>query len=189
VPAPRGTFGPRRWGMSALVIGGVQVLAADALHYLAEEVPIVEHGSSAFVVGEATQALEQLYYDFRTARPALRRVYSARGLSGTDRAARSLLRRRLAGAKDIEAVLGPGGARALIDLRECTGRTYSAIMEGLVPAEHKVKTCANTPTAQNAGIPWRGRSPSARRNKTATRAISCSRPSSTAAGASARSRG
>ena len=31
---------------------------------------------------------------------------SARGLSGTARAARSLLRRRLAGAKRIEAVLG-----------------------------------------------------------------------------------
>ncbi|MBA2594152.1 MAG: hypothetical protein M3495_08720 [Pseudomonadota bacterium] len=58
----------------------------------------------------------------------------ARGLSGTERAARSLLRRRLAGAKRIEAVLKPEAAKALADLR--TGRTYSAIIEGLLLAEH-----------------------------------------------------
>ena len=59
-----------------------------------------------------------------------------RGLSGTARAARSLLRRRLAGAKRIEAVLKPEAAAALADLRTRTGRTYSAIIEGLLIAEH-----------------------------------------------------
>lgn len=58
-----------------------------------------------------------------------------RGISGTARAARSLLRRRLAGAKRIEAVLKPEAAVALTDLRERTGRTYSAIIEGLLLAE------------------------------------------------------
>ena len=50
-------------------------------------------------------------------------------------AARSLLRRRLAGAKRIEAVLKPEAAAALAELRERTGRTYSAIIEGLLLAE------------------------------------------------------
>jgi hypothetical protein len=59
-----------------------------------------------------------------------------RGSSGTARAARSLLRRRLAGAKRIEAVLKPEAAAALADLRKRTGSTYSAIIEGLVLAEH-----------------------------------------------------
>ena len=53
-----------------------------------------------------------------------------KGSSGTARAARSLLRRRLAGAKRIEAVLKPEAAAALAELRERTGRTYSAIIEG-----------------------------------------------------------
>ena len=61
---------------------------------------------------------------------------SARASSGTDRAARSLLRRRLAGARRIEAVLKPEAAAALADLRQRTGRTYSAIIEGLLLAEH-----------------------------------------------------
>jgi hypothetical protein len=47
-----------------------------------------------------------------------------------------LLRRRLAGAKRIEAVLKPEAAAALADLRQRTGRTYSAIIEGLLLAEH-----------------------------------------------------
>lgn len=69
--------------------------------------------------------------------PALGRAKrSARGLSGTARAARSLLRRRLAGAKRIEAVLKPEAAAALIDLQQRTGDTYSAIIEGLLIAEH-----------------------------------------------------
>jgi hypothetical protein len=59
-----------------------------------------------------------------------------KGSSGTERAARSLLRRRLAGAKRIEAVLKPEAAAALIALRKRTGRTYSAIIEGLLLAEH-----------------------------------------------------
>jgi hypothetical protein len=59
-----------------------------------------------------------------------------KGSSGTARAARSLLRRKLAGAKRIEAVLKPEAAAALNDLRQRTGRTYSAIIEGLVLAEH-----------------------------------------------------
>jgi hypothetical protein len=54
----------------------------------------------------------------------------------TARAARSLLRRRLAGAKRIDAVLKPEAAAALTDLRQRTGRTYSAIIETLVLAEH-----------------------------------------------------
>ena len=57
---------------------------------------------------------------------------SPHGSSGTARAARSLLRRRLAGAKRIEAVLKPEAAAALADLRQRTGRTYSAIIEGLL---------------------------------------------------------
>jgi len=48
---------------------------------------------------------------------------SARGSTGTARAARSLLRRRLAGAKRIEAVLKPEAAAVLADLRQRTGRT------------------------------------------------------------------
>ena len=60
----------------------------------------------------------------------------ARSSSGTARAARSLLRRHLAGAKRIEAVLKPEAAAALADLRKRTGRTYSAIIEGLLLAEH-----------------------------------------------------
>jgi hypothetical protein len=59
-----------------------------------------------------------------------------KGLSGTARAARSLLRRRLAGAKRIETVLKPEAAAALIDLQKGTGRTYAAIIEGLLLAEH-----------------------------------------------------
>ena len=58
------------------------------------------------------------------------------GSSGTARAARSLLRRQLAGAKRIEAVLKPEAAAALADLRKRTGSTYSAIIEGLLLAEH-----------------------------------------------------
>ena len=57
------------------------------------------------------------------------------GSSGTARAARSLLRRRLAGAKRIEAVLKPEAAAALADLRERTGRTYSAIIQEALLAE------------------------------------------------------
>jgi hypothetical protein len=53
-----------------------------------------------------------------------------KGSSGTARAARSLLRRQLAGAKRIEAVLKPEAAAALIDLQKGTGRTYSAISRG-----------------------------------------------------------
>ena len=60
-----------------------------------------------------------------------------RGSSGTAWAARSLLRRRLGGAKRIEAVLKPEAARALIDLRGRTGHTYSAIIEGLLRAAAK----------------------------------------------------
>ena len=47
------------------------------------------------------------------------------------------MRRRLAGAKRIEAVLKPEAAAALSYLRHHTGRTYSAIIEGLlkVPTE------------------------------------------------------
>ena len=55
-----------------------------------------------------------------------------KGLSGTARAARSLLRRRLAGANELK----PEAAAALADLRRRTGRTYSAIIEGLLLAEH-----------------------------------------------------
>jgi hypothetical protein len=62
---------------------------------------------------------------------------SPQGLSGTARAARSLLRRRLAGAKRIEAVLKPEAAKALIDLRERTGRTYSSIIEAALLAASK----------------------------------------------------
>jgi hypothetical protein len=58
------------------------------------------------------------------------------GSSGTARAARSLLRCRLSGAKPIEAVLKPEAAGALADLRKRTGRTYSAIIEGLLVAGH-----------------------------------------------------
>jgi hypothetical protein len=47
-----------------------------------------------------------------------------------------LLRRRLASAKRIEAVLKPEVAAVLIGLRERTGPTYSAIIEGLLLAEH-----------------------------------------------------
>jgi len=60
-----------------------------------------------------------------------------KGSSGNARAARSLLRRRLAGAKRIEAVLKPEAAAALADLHQRSGRTYSAIIEGLLLAEHK----------------------------------------------------
>jgi hypothetical protein len=56
--------------------------------------------------------------------------------SGTARAARSLLRRRLAGAKRIEAVLKPEAARALAELREVTGRSYKQIIEAVLIAEH-----------------------------------------------------
>jgi hypothetical protein len=59
-----------------------------------------------------------------------------RGSSGTDRAARSLVRRRLAGAKRIEAVLKPEAAAALIDLRKVTGRSYKQIIEAPLIAEH-----------------------------------------------------
>jgi len=60
-----------------------------------------------------------------------------RGSSGTARAARSLLRRRLAGAKRIEAVLKPEAAAALTDLQQRTGRTYSAIIEEALLAASK----------------------------------------------------
>jgi hypothetical protein len=60
----------------------------------------------------------------------------SRGLSGTARAARSVLRRRLAGAKRIEAVLKPEAAAALAGLRKRTGCTCTAIIEGLLLAEH-----------------------------------------------------
>ena len=46
---------------------------------------------------------------------------------------------RLAGAKRIEAVLKPEAAAALADLRERTGSTYSAIIEGLLLAEHGMR--------------------------------------------------
>jgi hypothetical protein len=62
---------------------------------------------------------------------------SPHGLSGTARAARSLLRRRLAGAKRIEAVLKPEAAAALADLRTRTGHTYSAIIEEALLAASK----------------------------------------------------
>ena len=62
---------------------------------------------------------------------------SARASSGTARAARSLLRRQLAGAKRIEAVLKPEAAAALIDLRKRSGRTYSAIIEEALVAASK----------------------------------------------------
>jgi len=61
---------------------------------------------------------------------------AVRGLSGTERAARSLLRRRLAGAKRIETVLKPEAAKVLADLRTRTGRSYSAIIEGLLLDGH-----------------------------------------------------
>jgi len=52
--------------------------------------------------------------------------------------ARSLLRRRLAGAKRIEAVLKPDAAAALADLRQRTGRTYAAIIvEALLVASKR----------------------------------------------------
>jgi hypothetical protein len=41
---------------------------------------------------------------------------------------------QLAGAKRIEAVLKPEAAAALTELRQRTGRTYSAIIEGLLLA-------------------------------------------------------
>lgn len=47
-----------------------------------------------------------------------------------------MLRRRLAGAMRIDAVLKPEAAAALIYLRQHTGRTYLAIIEGLLLAEH-----------------------------------------------------
>lgn len=62
-------------------------------------------------------------------------VRNPRGSSASDRAAKSLLRRRLAGAKRIEAVLKPEAVKALSDLQERTGSTYSAIIEGLLLAE------------------------------------------------------
>ena len=60
-----------------------------------------------------------------------------KGSSGTARAARSLLRRRLAGAKRIEAVLKPEAAAALAALRERTGHTYAAIIEEALLAASK----------------------------------------------------
>ena len=60
-----------------------------------------------------------------------------KGLSGTARAARSLLRRRLAGAKRIEAVLKPEAAAALADLREVTGSSYKSIIEEALLAAPK----------------------------------------------------
>jgi hypothetical protein len=58
-----------------------------------------------------------------------------RASSGAARAATSLLRRKLAGAKRVEAVLKPEAAAALTELRQRTDRTYSAIIEGLLLAE------------------------------------------------------
>jgi hypothetical protein len=40
------------------------------------------------------------------------------------------------GAKRIEAVRGPEAAATVTDLRKRTGSTYSAIIEGLLLAEH-----------------------------------------------------
>jgi hypothetical protein len=59
-----------------------------------------------------------------------------KGPSGTERAARSCVVASRALTKRIEALLGPEAAAALIDLRKRTGRTYSAIIEGLLLAEH-----------------------------------------------------
>ena len=58
-----------------------------------------------------------------------------KGSSGTARAARSLLRRKLDGGKRLEVVLKPEAAAALADLRQRTGRTYSAIIEAVLLAE------------------------------------------------------
>jgi hypothetical protein len=58
-------------------------------------------------------------------------------LSGTTRAARSLLRRRLAGAKRTEAVLKPEAAAALATLRTRTGRNYTVIIEEALIAASK----------------------------------------------------
>jgi hypothetical protein len=60
-----------------------------------------------------------------------------RALSGAARAARSKLRRRLAGAKRIEAVLKPEAAGALAALRERTGATASEIIEAALIAASK----------------------------------------------------
>jgi hypothetical protein len=60
-----------------------------------------------------------------------------RSLSAADRAARSKLRRRLAGAKRIEAMLKPEAAAALLGLRKRTGSTYSAIIESALVAASK----------------------------------------------------
>ena len=62
---------------------------------------------------------------------------SPQGLSGTARAARSLLRRKLGGAKRIEAVLKPEAAAALTTLRERTGSTYKTIIEAALLAASK----------------------------------------------------
>ena len=60
-----------------------------------------------------------------------------KGLSGTARAARSLLRRQLAGAKRVEVVLPPEAAAALTELRKRTGHTYAAIIEEALLAASK----------------------------------------------------
>jgi hypothetical protein len=62
---------------------------------------------------------------------------SPRASSGAARAARSLLRRRLEGAKRIEAVLRPEFARALTALQQRSGSTYSSIIEEALLAASK----------------------------------------------------
>ncbi len=61
---------------------------------------------------------------------------AGRGLFGTERAARSLLRRPAGGREAYRGSLKPEAAKVLADLRTRTGRTYSAIIEGLLLAEH-----------------------------------------------------
>ena len=62
---------------------------------------------------------------------------SPHGLSGTARAARSLLRRKLGGGKRLEVVLSPPAAKALTALQERTGSTYKAIIEEALLAASK----------------------------------------------------
>jgi hypothetical protein len=57
--------------------------------------------------------------------------------SAADRAARSKLLRRLAGAKRIEAMLKPEAAKALATLRKRTGHPHSVIIEAALIAASK----------------------------------------------------
>jgi hypothetical protein len=57
-----------------------------------------------------------------------------RSLSAADRAARSKLLRRLAGAKRVEVMLKPEAALALATLRKRSGSTYSTIIESALLA-------------------------------------------------------